>query len=898
MEKSKVDKQSLLDRLLDAVKQCQVRFGGRTELATDVDSRVSCLCAQFETVLMHCLKKPTGNPLTAIKQKTGIQVPSIPGIKNDADSGFWPIVKEHLTRHELQRYTSLKNITTDAGRGRAWLRSTLNEHSLERYLHMIQGNKKLLVQFYEPLAFLLDEERASMLPTMARGLGSILFAINIDNKELNGIKPVSMPSLAAIISTEHSQPIDYMAGEQEPVLSKEVSSRTGSLHEKERKEKKKKKKKKGPTSIVSFDDNDSEEKSSTESYPALKRKSKGQKSSPSKSGSSQISDTSTVQNINEYKVLDHQISQDKGHRLQFTEQLSNTSGSTEGGTVDKGTSNKQLEDVTPTNSIPIDFRISAQSAQGWSEKTESSLTSQSHLSSSYPGKTPPSTPYNSSLLSQYEELGEKIDADYINKKLQDRESQQFQEPSSLPNSDELEGSGETDSTTDKKDLLNGEVHLRVGNGNQDDERRCSSGLFQVLGDEGPGDLIPLSQDAATEDTQSNDSSMLGFGVETESATIGVALAQKGLQLRLPKFLESASLPSPEYESLSHDDLKQALMSIMMRKDEVEDQNKSLRMLLDSEMEHTAKLRAELEELKKDYDDQEEKSYAKVQNLTRENELLKHQLKKYVGAVQMLRREGPSSIEGIKGIRKDDLQPPIPEPKPPLVDYSEQSAEYERKLIQVAEMHGELMEFNDHLTRVLKSKEHSIQRLKAELVDLRGPLPDESSISEDASSQDIDSASLTSPGRPLINLWIPSAFIKGKSKDTFHVYQVYIRIRDEEWNVYKRYTQFRDFHNILRKSHPAINKFEFPPKKAVGNKEAKFVETRRKLLQDYLRHVINYHMHNNADLTNEPSKATLVKFMPFFGDVPVSKSKKQERPRSSLLSGRTNAGTTENTYEGF
>lgn len=36
--------------------QCQVRFGGQAELATDGDSRVSCLCAQFEAVLQHGLR--------------------------------------------------------------------------------------------------------------------------------------------------------------------------------------------------------------------------------------------------------------------------------------------------------------------------------------------------------------------------------------------------------------------------------------------------------------------------------------------------------------------------------------------------------------------------------------------------------------------------------------------------------------------------------------------------------------------------------------------------------------------------------------------------------------------------------------------------------------------------
>lgn len=41
--------------------------------------------------------------------------------------------------------------------------------------------------------------------------------------------------------------------------------------------------------------------------------------------------------------------------------------------------------------------------------------------------------------------------------------------------------------------------------------------------------------------------------------------------------------------------------------------------------------------------------------------------------------------------------------------------------QVAEMHGELMEFNEMLHRQLNSKEGFIRRLQGELVDLRGPV---------------------------------------------------------------------------------------------------------------------------------------------------------------------------------
>lgn len=48
-------------------------------------------------------------------------------------------------------------------------------------------------------------------------------------------------------------------------------------------------------------------------------------------------------------------------------------------------------------------------------------------------------------------------------------------------------------------------------------------------------------------------------------------------------------------------------------------------------------------------------------------------------------------------------------------------------------------------------------------------------------------------------------------------QVYIRIKDDEWNVYRRYTEFRALHHKLQNKYPQVRGYSFPPKKAIGNK---------------------------------------------------------------------------------
>ncbi|XP_014385262.1 PREDICTED: sorting nexin-29-like [Myotis brandtii] len=111
-------------------------------------------------------------------------------------------------------------------------------------------------------------------------------------------------------------------------------------------------------------------------------------------------------------------------------------------------------------------------------------------------------------------------------------------------------------------------------------------------------------------------------------------------------------------------------------------------------------------------------------------------------------------------------------------------------------------------------------------------------------------------------------------------QVYIRIKDDEWNVYRRYTEFRSLHHKLQNKYPQVRAYNFPPKKAIGNKDAKFVEERRKQLQSYLRSVMNKVIQAVPEFAASPKKETLVQLMPFFVDAapPGEPLNKSSRPR--------------------
>ncbi|KAJ8413624.1 hypothetical protein AAFF_G00081310 [Aldrovandia affinis] len=770
-------RQHLLERLLDAVKQCQIRFGGRKEIASDSDSRVICLCAQFEAVLQHGLRKSRGLALTAaaLKQAAGFTS------KTEAELSFWFYVKEHLNRHELQRFYSLRHISSELGRGRAWLRCALNEHSLERYLHTLLADRARLSTFYEDWAFILDEERASMLPTMAAGLNSILFAINIDNTDLNGQNRAG-PSVSNLLKEstqgvsslwkESTQGVSTLLREIStatsvvpgfsprpdchsdplPVLPRSASADSGLRKERRRRKK--------ITNIISFDnDEDGGAEDEEEDVGGLRKCVAGHRSSE--------------------EALDPRV-------------------------------------PSPTQNGGLEAGIVS-----WGEE---------HT-------------YNGAPLDSKSIDNEEDDDDIYGK--------------SRPEPEEERGSGEH--------VVLRHPHPPALHGLllPDREFHGAPGLPREADSSGP----------VTDQTQIRPP--LLFSMEPSPPVQNTPL--------------STMLPTPGLpESMTVVELRQAIVAMMNRKDDLEEQNTSLRGLLDGEMEHSAGLRQEVDGLKKRLDELEERHTGKVQALGRENEVLKVQLKKYVGAVQMLKREGGQSNDALPTLRNCDSPPPAPQPKS-VGDVEELASSYERKLIEVAEMHGELIEFNERLYRSLMAKDHLISQMRQELIDLRGPVPgDLSQTSDDPSLSDFETAH-----RALINVWIPSVFLRGRTANAYHVYQVYIRILDNEWNVYRRYTEFRALHSRLRSQFPQVDTFNFPPKKAIGNKDAKFVEERRKQLQCYLRTVMNKLIQTLPEFSARPTKETLLQLLPFCLDTPQASESGSKPARSKVSSRFPKLGRSQN-----
>ncbi|KAJ8980467.1 hypothetical protein NQ317_013220 [Molorchus minor] len=104
-----------------------------------------------------------------------------------------------------------------------------------------------------------------------------------------------------------------------------------------------------------------------------------------------------------------------------------------------------------------------------------------------------------------------------------------------------------------------------------------------------------------------------------------------------------------------------------------------------------------------YSDELCKKEEKINMLGKENDSLKEQVKKYVSAIQMLRRDDEGLQKALDGLQLEQ-QP----------DYKVEAKIFEKKLVQVAEMHAELMDFNLMLQQTICKKEAHIELVKSEL----------------------------------------------------------------------------------------------------------------------------------------------------------------------------------------
>ena len=214
------------------------------------------------------------------------------------------------------------------------------------------------------------------------------------------------------------------------------------------------------------------------------------------------------------------------------------------------------------------------------------------------------------------------------------------------------------------------------------------------------------------------------GLETSTAYRDVKTFDSSGPSVGPSAAGKTTTTTADFDTFSQSELRGAIVSIMQSKDEASASLEETRARLAEAGQQIECLRSETAagrqtaaKLEKKVAEAETNAENKSKFLLRENQLLKHQLKKYVGTVQSLQRQksvvddesGPetstfgSSAIDAAAVGLDAMLDKLNE-NGAGVDFAATNGDdidqvrksYEQKLVQVSEMHSELMEFNDQL----------------------------------------------------------------------------------------------------------------------------------------------------------------------------------------------------------
>eukprot|EP00055_Hartaetosiga_balthica_P008772 m.33664 g.33664 ORF g.33664 m.33664 type:complete len:1234 (-) comp6465_c0_seq1:2610-6311(-) len=101
------------------------------------------------------------------------------------DTTFWPIACELSHKNTIDDIKKLKKASSDKTRVRAWIRLAINENSMESYINALSLNSTWLTEYFEPYAFMRDEEQRMKLKALLASVSfTATFSLNIDDPAL------------------------------------------------------------------------------------------------------------------------------------------------------------------------------------------------------------------------------------------------------------------------------------------------------------------------------------------------------------------------------------------------------------------------------------------------------------------------------------------------------------------------------------------------------------------------------------------------------------------------------------------------------------------------------------------------------------------------------------------
>ncbi|KAK0395299.1 hypothetical protein QR680_001213 [Steinernema hermaphroditum] len=165
-------KPSLNKELESVMKAAVANFSAKRVVSSET---TQSLCNVIEAIFIHGLKD------TFFLR--GSRYAKYP------EPNFWPLISKYTHVNVNTQINNAKQIRTEIGRARAWVRIVINEGTLGTYIDNMTKDTISVKRFYVEEAFLRDSERVDTMMGYLKAFDKLKFDIPVNSAFLNGWTP-------------------------------------------------------------------------------------------------------------------------------------------------------------------------------------------------------------------------------------------------------------------------------------------------------------------------------------------------------------------------------------------------------------------------------------------------------------------------------------------------------------------------------------------------------------------------------------------------------------------------------------------------------------------------------------------------------------------------------------
>ncbi|XP_050438899.1 pleckstrin homology domain-containing family M member 1 [Adelges cooleyi] len=174
--KDETNKGSVMQHFEERLKDFQLEFVDKEEKIISSNYVADRLLASIEALFLHGLKESLISKLSTVIGDD---------VDRNIDVNFWHCLLILSPNGIVDQINSLKHVTTDVGKCRAWIRTTLNDGVFRSYLMSFAKYRHYIMKFYNRKAIIRDHNSFKKIIELMEGIESYNFDLTLNSSLLN-----------------------------------------------------------------------------------------------------------------------------------------------------------------------------------------------------------------------------------------------------------------------------------------------------------------------------------------------------------------------------------------------------------------------------------------------------------------------------------------------------------------------------------------------------------------------------------------------------------------------------------------------------------------------------------------------------------------------------------------